>query len=89
MIMPHATGHVFASDGRLLRVDVIAGQCVARRFGPNLVVTQRVVGPTTRCIDRSSSGGDGLALITGRESRSVRADSEMQMQRSAARKKSR
>ncbi|HWY01952.1 MAG TPA: hypothetical protein VNY55_19380 [Mycobacterium sp.] len=44
MIMPHATGHVFASDGRLLRVDVIAGQCVARRFGPNLVVTQRVVG---------------------------------------------
>jgi len=44
MIMPHATGHVFASDGRLLWVDVIAGQCVARRFGPNLVVTQRVVG---------------------------------------------
>ena len=25
MIMPNATGHVFASDGRLLRVDVIAG----------------------------------------------------------------
>jgi hypothetical protein len=44
MIMPHATGHVFASDGCLLRVDVIAGQWVARRFGPNLVVTQRVVG---------------------------------------------
>jgi len=44
MIMPHATGHVIASDGRLLRVDVIKGQWVARRFGPNLVVTQRVVG---------------------------------------------
>jgi hypothetical protein len=25
MIMPKATGHVFASDGRLLRLDVIAG----------------------------------------------------------------
>jgi hypothetical protein len=25
MIMPNATAHVFASDGRLLRVDVIAG----------------------------------------------------------------
>jgi hypothetical protein len=44
MIMPHATGHVIARDGRLLRVDVIAGQWVARRFRPNLVVTQRVVG---------------------------------------------
>lgn len=44
MIMHHATGHVIASDGRLLRVDVIKGQWVARRFGPNLAVTQRVVG---------------------------------------------
>ena len=44
MIMPNATGHVFASDGRLLRVDVIAGRWVASRFGPNLVVTQRIVG---------------------------------------------
>jgi hypothetical protein len=25
MMMPNATGDVFASDGRLLRVDVIAG----------------------------------------------------------------
>jgi hypothetical protein len=25
MIMPNATGHVFASDGCLLRLDVIAG----------------------------------------------------------------
>jgi hypothetical protein len=25
MLMPNPTGHVFASDGRLLRVDVIAG----------------------------------------------------------------
>lgn len=44
MIMPNATGHVFASDGRLLRVDVIDGRWVASRFGPNLVVTQRLVG---------------------------------------------
>ena len=44
MITPHATGHVFASDGRLLRVDVMAGQWVASRYGPNLAVTQRIVG---------------------------------------------
>jgi hypothetical protein len=44
MIMPNATGHVFASDGRLLRVDVIEGRWVASRYGPNLVVTQRVTG---------------------------------------------
>jgi hypothetical protein len=44
MIMPNATGHVLASDGRLLRVDVIAGQWVASRYGSNLVVTQRVIG---------------------------------------------
>ena len=25
MIMRYATGHVFASDGRLVRVDVVAG----------------------------------------------------------------
>jgi hypothetical protein len=25
MIMPKATGHVFGSDSRLLRVDVVAG----------------------------------------------------------------
>ena len=44
MVMPHSTGHVFASDGCLLRVDIIAGQWVASRYGPNLVVKQRVVG---------------------------------------------
>jgi hypothetical protein len=44
MIMPHATGHVIARDGCLLRVDVMAGQWVASRYTPNLVVTQRVVG---------------------------------------------
>jgi hypothetical protein len=27
MIVPKATGDVFASDGRLLRLDVIAGGC--------------------------------------------------------------
>jgi hypothetical protein len=44
MVMPNATGHVFASDGCLLRVDVIAGQWIASRYGPNLVVKQRVIG---------------------------------------------
>ena len=44
MIMPNATGHVVASDGRLLRVDVIAGRWVASRYPSNLVVTQRVEG---------------------------------------------
>ena len=57
MIMPNATGHVFASDGRLLRVDVIAGRWVASRYGPNLVVTQRVIGTNhqTGALDRVSS----------------------------------
>jgi hypothetical protein len=44
MVMPNATGHVFANDGCLLRVDIIAGQWVASRYGPNLVVKQRVIG---------------------------------------------
>ena len=44
MIMPHATGHVFASDGCLLRVDVMAGRWVASSYASNLVVRQRVVG---------------------------------------------
>ena len=44
MVMPHATGHVFAGDGCLLRVDIIAGQWVASRYGLNLVVKQRVIG---------------------------------------------
>ena len=44
MVMHHATGHVFASDGCLLRVDIIAGLWVASRYGPNLVVKQRVTG---------------------------------------------
>ena len=44
MVMPNSTGHVFASDGCLLRVDVLAGQWVASRYGPNLVVKQQVIG---------------------------------------------
>ena len=44
MIMPNATGHVFASDGCLLRVDIMAGRWVASRFTPNLVITHQVVG---------------------------------------------
>lgn len=43
-IMPHATGHVFARDGSLLRVDVMAGRWAATRYTPNLVVTARVFG---------------------------------------------
>ena len=39
MVMPHATGHVIARDGCLLRVDVMAGRWVAGRYTPNLVVT--------------------------------------------------
>jgi hypothetical protein len=44
MIMAHATGHVIAHDGCLLRVDVMAARWVASRYAPNLVVTQRFVG---------------------------------------------
>ena len=44
MIMPHATGHVIARDGCLLRADVMAGRWVASRYAPNLVVMQRFVG---------------------------------------------
>ena len=44
MVMPHSTGHVFAGDGCLLRVDIIACQWVGTRYGPNLVVKQRVIG---------------------------------------------
>ena len=44
MIMPHATGHVIARDGCLLRVDIMAGRWVASRFSTNLVVTQQVLG---------------------------------------------
>jgi hypothetical protein len=44
MIMPHATGHVIARDGCVLRVDVMAGRWVASRYAPKLYVTQRVIG---------------------------------------------
>jgi hypothetical protein len=44
MIMPHATGHVIARDGCLLRVDIMAGRWVASRFSTNLLVTQQVLG---------------------------------------------
>jgi hypothetical protein len=43
-IVPHATGHAFARDGSLLRVDVMAGRWAATRYAPNLVVTARVFG---------------------------------------------
>lgn len=44
MIMPHATGHVIARDGCLLRVDVMASRWVASRYAPSLAVMQRFVG---------------------------------------------
>lgn len=44
MIMPHATGHLFARSGHLLRVDIIAGQWTATKFTPNLTIVQQVVG---------------------------------------------
>jgi hypothetical protein len=44
MITLHATGHTFASDGHLLRVDMMAGRWVATRFAPNLAIKQQVFG---------------------------------------------
>jgi hypothetical protein len=44
MIALHATGHAFAPDGHLLRVDTMAGRWVATRFAPNLAIKQRVFG---------------------------------------------
>jgi hypothetical protein len=44
MILPHATGHVFAPNGHLLRVDLIAGQWVASRISPDHVVVQQTIG---------------------------------------------
>jgi hypothetical protein len=44
MIVPHATGHVVARDGCVLRADIMAGRWVASRFTPNLVITHEVVG---------------------------------------------
>jgi hypothetical protein len=38
------TGHSYAANGHLLRVDVICGRWVATRFASNLVVTQQVFG---------------------------------------------
>jgi hypothetical protein len=43
-IRPHTTGHEFARDGSLLRVDIMAGRWVATRFAPNLAITECVVG---------------------------------------------
>jgi hypothetical protein len=44
MIALHTTGHAFAPDGHLLRVDMMAGRWVATRFAPNLVIKQEVFG---------------------------------------------
>jgi hypothetical protein len=40
MIALHTTGHAFAPDGHLLRVDMMAGRWVATRFAPNLVIKE-------------------------------------------------
>jgi hypothetical protein len=42
MIAARGTGHAFAPDGHLLRIDVMAGRWVATRFTPNLVIRQQV-----------------------------------------------
>ena len=44
MIAPHWTGHAYAADGDLLRVDLVSGRWVASRFGPNRVLKQEVFG---------------------------------------------
>jgi hypothetical protein len=44
MIALHATGHTWATDGALLRVDFIDGKWVATRYDERLVVTDRLVG---------------------------------------------
>ena len=54
MIALHATGHAFAPDGHLLRVDMMAGRWVATRFAPNLVIKQEVFG-TDEAVHRQIS----------------------------------
>ena len=46
MITPHATGHTWAKDGTLLRVDCESGGIgwVATHYDLNLRVIQRVTG---------------------------------------------
>lgn len=44
MTAPHGTGHAFAADGHLLRVDVMSGRWVASTFALNLVLEQQIFG---------------------------------------------
>jgi hypothetical protein len=44
MIPDHATGHVFAPDGHLLRVDKVAGRWVASRWTRDHKIAQQVYG---------------------------------------------
>jgi len=44
MIAPHWTGHAYAADGDLLRVDLVSGRWVASGFAPNRVLKQEVFG---------------------------------------------
>ena len=44
MIPSHTTGHVFAPNGSLCRVDVIAGRWVASMFSADRVVIHQVFG---------------------------------------------
>jgi hypothetical protein len=44
MIAPHSTGHAYAADGDLLRVDLVSGRWVASRFAPDHVLRQEVFG---------------------------------------------
>jgi hypothetical protein len=44
MIAPLRTGHAYASDDHLLRVDVIRGRWAATRFAPDHIIKQQVFG---------------------------------------------
>lgn len=44
MIASHTTGHVFAPNGSLIRVDVIAGRWVASMFSSDRTITRQVFG---------------------------------------------
>jgi hypothetical protein len=63
IVTPHATGHVFASDGCLLRVDVIASYSLRPDMDPTLLSYNVLSARTRRCTDGSSSGGGGEECV--------------------------
>jgi hypothetical protein len=52
MIMPHATGHVIARDGCLLRVDVSRADGLRADTHPTSLSHNGSSAPTTRCTDK-------------------------------------